>query len=571
MSEKVITLQLRQKEAQIVHKNGDYSTTLSKPVIIEEGDTIQLFKSFIDTKETTSGRVILQKDTVLEFHYGMWSQRHYSDDITDNGGHTKDGRTYILCRQESNIHSILHEIQYTAKKNEDQTVGGMAVEYEYQAVGDPVDKLTKITYKFPERNKFQSQTTQVLNKKLLHIKGTFKRITPDSDLIKLGNMDPASQVYKITDEPDTASGGVEDVLVPYINSTSITIPVGDYEPTQIAQLITDKLTSNEKDINLGLIPVDNPFLKSTGDAGTIDNFFGVNGFTTPVESSEFVFVEAEYGGKIYSYNSGRTNQYWVGTSQMALEFLPSGRFQWSYTHMPYYNSANGAISIKYEYDSTDARYFIASANGGIFFNSLSASQDGVPFDFWEGIMGFNMDDLILKYEAKTLTNPIGYPPGKIKTNICTNLAFGKNLTKGDTSIDIAINKNDSSNPFYKVITSDSLPPISISLTDGIDAETPFDENTTVNYGYFMIELLTNYDTQLITSTDNTSLIKGIVSRYYSANSYTSGASDSSLTYIHKGSPVMLSNVGIRIKDSSGNVANDIGDDNSIFLQVFKKQ
>jgi hypothetical protein len=567
MSEKVITLQLRQKEAQIVHKNGDYSTTLSKPVIIEEGDTIQLFKSFIDTKETTSGRVVLQEDTDLEFHYGFWSQRHYANDITDNSGHTPDGKTYILCRNQSLVHSTLHEIQYKINNEEEQTVGGMSVEYQYQAVGDPPTKLTKITYKFPTRNKFQSQTTQVLDIDLLHVKGTFERTTPDKALIEIGNMKPSSQKFNITDEPVV---GTIDILTPYINSTSISIPQGDYEPTQIAMLITDKLTANSKDIGLGQIPISNPFLKSTGDAGSVNNFFGSNGFSTPVVNSEFVFVEAQHGTKIYSYDSGRSNEYWVGTSQMALEFLSSGRFQWAYTHMPFYNPANGAISIQYKHDATDNNYFIASANGGIFFNSLSASQNGVPFDFWEGLLGFNMDDLILKYKAKEVNNVQGFP-STIKTNVCTNLAFGKNLTKGDTSIDVAVNKNDTTNPFFKVITSNNLPPISISLTDGIDAETPFDENTSVNYGYFMIELLTNYDTQLISSTDNTSLIKGIVSRYYSANSYTSGASDSSLTYIHKGSPVMLSNVGIRIKDSSGSVANDIGDDNSIFLQVFKKQ
>jgi hypothetical protein len=569
MSEKVITLQLRQKEAQIVHSNGDYSTTLAKPVIIEEGDTIQLFKSFIDTKETTSGRVVLENDTELEFHYGFWSQYIYDDDITNNFGTGKNGKTFILCKNIDKEHSILHEIQYTMKNEEDTDVGGIPVTYQYQAVGDPDTKLTKITYHFPRRNKYQTQTTQVLNKSLLHIKGTFARVTPNKTLINDGNMDPASEYFKITDEP---AGGTTNILEPYINSTTITIEQGDYEPTQIAQLITDKLTANSKDQGLGQIPIDNPFLKSTGDYGTASNFFGQNGFSTPIDTSQFLFVESEFGFTMYTFDAGRANQYWVGSSQMAIEYLPSGRFQWSYIHMPYYSNANaGNISIQYMKNASLNNYFIASANGGIFFNSLTAKQNGEEFDFWHGILGFNMDDLILDYKSEEYNTIPGFSNNNVKTNICTNLAFGKNLTKGDTSIDIAINKNDAANPFYKVLTSSALPPITISLSNGINAETPFDENTSVNYGYFMIELLTNYDTQLISSNNNTSLIKGIVSRYYSANSYTSGASDSSLTYIHKGAPVMLSNVGIRIKDSNGNVANDIGEDNSIFLQVFKKQ
>lgn len=571
MTENIITLQLRQEEANTVYNNGDYSVNLNKPVQINEGDTIQLFKSFIDTKETTSGRVVLQKDTVLEFHYGFWAQKNYLDDI-DSSNPNPEYTPYVLCKQLSTVTATLESISYDKDDTSgDDEFGGMDVLYQYT---DPADNLTKkITFHFPFRNGRISDST-IVNKKLNYIDNTLVRITPASAFKKYG-MDPTSEKITKVTKPDPTQP--EDIWQPYILSHNITIPKGDYDPSKIAEIITDKLTANGNDSGLtDKIPIISPFLKSTGDYGSAANFLGANGFQNPFTASEFIFVNSESGHEVYSYNTNRRDDpakpeternYWLGASQISLEYLDSGRFEWTYLHTPFYDTSTGNISVKYTATPAGG-YYLSSANGGIFFQALSATQDGEHFDFWHDILGFNMDKIIVKYDAIDINFP-GYA-GQVKSVKFENLTFGQTITKADTSIDIAVNKTNTAIPFYRVISPSSIPIVDVSLSDGIVADTPFNENVSVNFGYFMIELNTNYSTHFISQTTSSNLIKGIVSRYYSANSYTSGASDSSITYVHKGEPIYLNNFGVRILDSTGKVAGDIGSDNTIFLMIYKK-
>jgi len=571
MSEDIITLQLRQQEADVIYQNGDYNVELNKPVKIEEGDTIQLFKSFIDTKETTSGRVVLNYDTELNFHYGFWAQHNYLTDQASVIGYPQF-TPYVLCQQRSTVTATLESISYgVAEGVVGDEFGGMAVLYQYT---DPIDNKTKqITFHFPFRNARISDIT-IINKKLNYLDGSLQRLTPPSAFAKYG-MDPTTENIKKVTKPNP--GQPEDIIQPYILSHSITIPKGDYEPSKIAQIITDKLTAGQYDYGLTKkTPIKSPFLKSTGDYGDANDFLGASGFTDPYTTSEYIFVNSFNGIDVYSYNTDRNEtagdptterNYWIGASQIALEYLPSGRFEWSYLHTPYIDTDNGNISVSYIESTTD-NYYLASANGGIYFQSLSATQNGEHFAFWDEILGFNMDKIIVKYDA--FDTPIPAYAGNIKSVKFENMKFGETITKADTSIDIAINKTDTSIPFYQVIPPASLPIVDVSLSDGLLADTPFNENTSVNFGYFMIELNSNYSTKFISQNSSSNLIKGIVSRYYSANSYTSGASDSSITYIHKGEPIYLNNFGVRILDSTGKVANDIGDDNTIFLMIYKK-
>ena len=44
-----------------------------------------------------------------------------------------------------------------------------------------------------------------------------------------------------------------------------------------------------------------------------------------------------------------------------------------------------------------------------------------------------------------------------------------------------------------------------------------------------------------------------------------------MVYIHKGSPKILSDIGVRILDSDGALAEGIGDDNTIFISITRNQ
>ena len=74
---------------------------------------------------------------------------------------------------------------------------------------------------------------------------------------------------------------------------------------------------------------------------------------------------------------------------------------------------------------------------------------------------------------------------------------------------------------------------------------------------------------MITNNSIKSHIFGIVSRYYETNNYTTGTEADAIIYTHRGSPLYLNELKIRILDTNYNVAN-IGSDNVIFLQVLNQ-
>jgi hypothetical protein len=70
---------------------------------------------------------------------------------------------------------------------------------------------------------------------------------------------------------------------------------------------------------------------------------------------------------------------------------------------------------------------------------------------------------------------------------------------------------------------------------------------------------------------SSSNIVGIVSRYYEINSFTSGTSDDAVVYQHKGQPITLSDFKVRILTPSKELAPNLGDGTSVFLEIIKAE
>ena len=65
------TLELRQKDAMKVNKNGDYEVSLpyNNDLTLEDGDTLQLQKVFIDTEADSSQKINIPEDITLTMDY----------------------------------------------------------------------------------------------------------------------------------------------------------------------------------------------------------------------------------------------------------------------------------------------------------------------------------------------------------------------------------------------------------------------------------------------------------------------------------------------------------------------
>lgn len=94
-------------------------------------------------------------------------------------------------------------------------------------------------------------------------------------------------------------------------------------------------------------------------------------------------------------------------------------------------------------------------------------------------------------------------------------------------------------------------------------------NNSLAFGYFLIEVESNFQNNFITTDQNRHSMMGIVSRYYEREAFTSGGEDGSLVYTHRGAPALLSSFNIRILDSDKNLAENLGVDNTIFLEIAK--
>ena len=105
MSETII-LECKQSNSKVT-KNGDYETTLNRPITIEEGDEVMVKNCFIDTVASSSGNILIAEDTKIEFTLGTYivdfekvSERTYvSTDTSTENPHHPDCKRYILCKK----------------------------------------------------------------------------------------------------------------------------------------------------------------------------------------------------------------------------------------------------------------------------------------------------------------------------------------------------------------------------------------------------------------------------------------------------------------------------------------
>ena len=69
---------------------------------------------------------------------------------------------------------------------------------------------------------------------------------------------------------------------------------------------------------------------------------------------------------------------------------------------------------------------------------------------------------------------------------------------------------------------------------------------------------------------DSSKIQGIISRYYTTESFTMDEGQGGIQYIHSGEKATINNLSVRILNHNGVVPDgDLGDRNTIFLEVIK--
>jgi len=600
MSE-ITYVELSQSKSSSIYENGDFKVNLDKPIIIENGDQVALYKSFIDTTLQQTEKIKLTDDIQLNLSFIMYARNWWGkvktpvdltvDGVFLNGALIADNEDYIIC---DNITSgggvsVLDKIDYGQYRfNEGRPIksfGGFTGTYEYQdANGD----AQKTSIKIPEIDLVKNPSEKlVVDLNIRCRTNSFVDITPQKTLEERGCWDfkkkQSHAEFRYTNPP--VSGDFH--FSPYIQTVNVVIPAGNYDPTVLAQFITDELTRVDE-VPFTDIPQGSPFLSSGEFLGMNNGVLQVGAVQSSgrvaVRDGNKVFLPVNGGNRSSPPVAGTDLEYIVGASQVALTFQDNSIFSWEFLHTPYYVGAAGTTkSIGIEYVRTNEAsetYKVVNKYGGVAFTHMSANvlnSDGTvgdTFDFWENIMKFDVGSLCVVPEdvgTFQLTDTDGSVLSGTSTKLNVPLKDSVNTTGGLISIDATLDKS-SETPFsYTKLTPPTCIPTEISGTFGIQATTPYDVNDAYDTPYFRVDIECSVRNKIVGEKTLFNNTFAIVGRYYELNSYNAGTSADSLVYVHKGEPVVMSSLNVRILDNEGKMPVRLGADNTIYLQVVKSQ
>jgi hypothetical protein len=599
-----IILECRQSDTKSVTRNGIYESFLADDIIINEGDVLQLKSAFIDTKK--EGDINIENDLILTINYGVYFN-DWIEDVANKKEYKNASGADIFSKNASNPLIYNYGAVYKSQR--------FIPYYFVTSTGTEYEQVNSVSYKslgatFGERSLDMPVVYQYIDA-LTNQVMTIHRTIPGSEpgfiyvdilgfLTKTGSFQIISPSNKSMEVDYYWQYESEDVTVvpsqgaytPYIFTKNITLPAGNYSPGNLSLLISKLMSDNTIDNTTSTI--------SNGSFVKYVNQFNVgapypNGATgvIPAEGTYFfsddMTTRFRFGSSPPSISG--CPDYIIGATQTALEFDPdSNTFNWAYLHTPIYDGTNGnTISCRIanigSWTSNSApyannNYIKTSENSGIFFTGLSAklASDNQPFDFWAGVLGFDVDKITASPRPPTTTTGTNTYFGLTGVFYSYVLSPSVNIVSGYSGIDNSILKQQ--NKWYTVATigvpADNgnnqitqKPAIfsTIDTTTALIADTPYTELID-SFSHYIIDADLHFIGSFV-GKDKYNNIQGTVSKYYAVNNYLIGDTDGAIQYIHKGAPLMLKSIKVRILRSDKTDDPNLGKDNTIMFQLIK--
>jgi hypothetical protein len=575
-SDRITTLELRQQSANNVIGNGNFQTILQTPITIEEGDEVVITNSFLDTTTQTNTTVNIDEDINLEFEFYPWVNNIYIDGkVTDGPAPLKlDGMKHIPCTFQEHTggktgYSLLQFIVVTQFDDSSHYYGNYTIVFDYIDINDTPQKVSV----YCPTSDVRDLNPQVNAIGILYKDGTLK-LDPTMNLLVINSEPYNMRVSASPTDPNIEPFDYGTISIPITQNSSynpvtfkksITIPAGVYQPDLFADTITKLMTvNNQTPLNeVSGTGVQNTLLQASSD-------FPPNTYTFVNAEASFVTASTEKAGPGFNYTGTLDNAVWVGTNQFALEFdANTSRYVIVDMHMPIYINGNKCVV---QMRADDGSVFPATAYSGISIRNIIATSASTGIEIQQfalNVLGLEIGKLNppITYNARDVVGQIGYAP---------NLKFisGVNYTSAFNGIDVRVNKDlgntgsANESTFTKVSLTSDVVNIVGDSTDSIFGDNIFSSGA-YTFGYYKIEINSVFKNLLIGEETIQRNIMGIVSKYYESESYTDGTQG--IPYIHKGAPVQLSQIGVRILNSNNVVPDIIGDDNTIFLQITKAQ
>ncbi len=688
-----LLLECRQKSSNsVTFNNGDYNTRLTKGVLINEGDSVSLTKTFIDNVADTDTVIIIEEDIEIQIKNYLYVTNNgnagiiYGSDIIK-----QDGADYIYCNSTTLSDpqiagcEVVNAIKFNAIYSRASIRWGNAFQNFPLTYEDPYGNTHRffVTISGKTTNSFypSSFNHTVSNLVVLIKSGTLRadNSAAAGGLYSKYNIDVSSPAqYPIT----ASSAPIHEISTPILRAKSFVLGKGNYAPNDFCDKINNNLGKNNildrflnsnktdalqspfldtmlnsttatkvsttpcisifsnegdginfrirtlKGLNYAVgqvvnITITNPSAEFTaaltasgltlaqitgnrtvyafqpnyyGDDG--GSIFYNNPTVIPAGKADLdTYVSQQVGGtynlvstvldhdrtKFVRYDGGTYispaggSSNFIGTNQIELAYsTDSNKFFWKYIHFPIYD-ANGNPIIQFVENNgagnptppNSGKFIFNGKQGGIAFNSLQAFTLGNKndpensYDLWNGKLGFDLSKLCVDFGMVTTTIGAGtFQFPSFDKNNGAPWEDGISVTTARATLDAMVVKSS----FLNLQALNTIKSIQ-DLTTEIEAEEARLQTKLLDYGYYLIEITAGFQNEIISDTI-TQNISGIVNRYYSLGTYTS-SEGSTFQYTHRGVPVYLRDIRIRILDNDKNLATGIGDDNTIFLEIIR--
>ena len=398
-------------------------------------------------------------------------------------------------------------------------------------------------------------------------------------------------------------------LTPQLFNFDFILPKGSYTPAELVDTINDLIVNIQKDG-----PVDDsagsaanpptrtkwqsasPFLQTvlqnyqaTETRGTaqclIPAVTGQIDATTKAEMAGTHFMTYNQTQMCAEFSDGGAKlvppvDRWLGTNQIALAYDQSqNKIKWDLIHFPVYvndssspdSVVNDAVpGIQWNLCSTFGPFYansgLALQYGGIAFTKLQ------PDDLWQSKMGFSNVCVTPQMNAKC-PYPAATDAPAVNNCFTFDCVDGINTTGALPALDIAIQHN---NEFYSrpVFDDGASGDLDVSTSDTTSCFSKRVWNTSLaDEGYFLIDVSPNFNQKLVGKQAQTTTTQSIISRYYTANGFTNDMGSGSIVYEHKGEPMTISDMEVRIlnPDRSPVDPHILSPKNTVFLEVIKNQ
>ncbi len=386
-----------------------------------------------------------------------------------------------------------------------------------------------------------------------------------------------------TRDPQVVIGGT--TLLPYTMNASFKIPHNSYEPETLAKFLTDKLSSTnwKQTVNAPNFSTPPQWVEEEDRDSRFyaENFATKTPYMTSIKQLQTdadyglspeskIFFQEEGGFSAVEFARGATNDYLIGTNQLSIVYDEGlDKFVFQQFHMPILTGSSASVCVRFAETpgSTPNNFFTAVAHAGIYWASAGSSK---CHNLLFNTLGFDQSLIMEPPTTNSQTDLLPDLPS-VQTYSLT-FSVGNNVTGGLNSIDDFFQKD--STDFNKAIAMAAVDIETENLNSVVAQDEKGAEVGSLKSAYYLVEISGLPDITKVNSDESNSRnnkIKSIVSKYYATTDYTSDQGAGSLSYIHSGVTQYIDDLNIRILNPDMTPANDIGQDNTVFLEHIKAQ